>query len=195
MAILGNFDVVSQTFNPTFQHTGTWHEYFSGQLLNVTDVNANVTLAPGEYRLYTDEEITPPEAVTNGEEVMANALEWLLSPNPSGGESSIFVFLKNNADVQWQVTDLQGKLMNHQKLGQLGAGAHTIRLPIFEAGMYLVQLRGRQRNRGEEAGCCAIGDFLVWGSWFLVLGLGFNFSCHFYKMTGGRKPKKLEVTK
>jgi 1,4-alpha-glucan branching enzyme len=57
VAIIGNFDVSVQNGSPTFQNTGKWYEFFSGDSLNVSDVNMTLTLQPGEYRLYTSKKI------------------------------------------------------------------------------------------------------------------------------------------
>ncbi len=141
VAVLGNFHVVNQTFDPKFQHTGTWYEYFSGETLNVTNVNEPVTFTPGEYRLYTDQPVAPPEAVTADEEAVAKGLDWFISPNPTAGEAWISFNLEKNKNVQWKLFDLQGKLLENNDLGEMWAGMHRIKLPTFAKGMYLLQLK------------------------------------------------------
>ena len=54
VVILGNFGVEQILINPNFQHEGQWHDYFGGEQLLVNDVNAEILLAPGEYKLFTD---------------------------------------------------------------------------------------------------------------------------------------------
>jgi 1,4-alpha-glucan branching enzyme len=64
VTIVGNFDVVAQTLPPYFQHTGTWYDYLTGQPFNVfsTGSNQTINLAPGEYRIFTNQQLpTPPE--------------------------------------------------------------------------------------------------------------------------------------
>ena len=41
--VLGNFDVTSDSINPYFQNTGWWYEFFTGDSLNVSDVNEMIT--------------------------------------------------------------------------------------------------------------------------------------------------------
>ncbi len=53
VTVLGNFGVTEGTIIPNFQKTGTWYEFFSGQTLEVTNVNQTIQLQPGEYRLYS----------------------------------------------------------------------------------------------------------------------------------------------
>ncbi len=61
VVIIGNFDVVEDKINPNFQNTGTWYEFYSGQTVDVTNTQAEITLAPGEYRLYTTKQFDTPE--------------------------------------------------------------------------------------------------------------------------------------
>ncbi len=53
VVVIGNFMVEQQDVTPTFQHTGTWYEFFSDETIEVNDVNYTITLAPGEYRIYS----------------------------------------------------------------------------------------------------------------------------------------------
>jgi 1,4-alpha-glucan branching enzyme len=52
--VVGNFDVVDAPANITFPATGTWYDNLSGNTLNVTSTNMQLTLAPGEYHLYSN---------------------------------------------------------------------------------------------------------------------------------------------
>ena len=141
VAVLGNFNVNNATFNPKFQHTGTWYEYFSGATLDVTSVNAPVTLTPGEYRLYSDQPLTHPDAVTADDEVMAKIFDWLISPNPSAGNTDLSIYLDKKAPVKWEAFDLQGKSLASYDLGQILEGEQHIKLPTFAAGIYLIRLQ------------------------------------------------------
>ncbi|MDB5089990.1 MAG: 1,4-alpha-glucan branching enzyme [Mucilaginibacter sp.] len=51
--VVGNFDVVTNTAAITFPATGTWTDNFTGATINVTSLAYNMTLAPGEYHLYS----------------------------------------------------------------------------------------------------------------------------------------------
>ncbi|MFB3385821.1 alpha-amylase family glycosyl hydrolase [Flavobacterium sp. LAR06] len=50
--ILANFDVTAKNVATGFQYTGTWYNLMDNTSMNVTDVNATINLAPGEYRIY-----------------------------------------------------------------------------------------------------------------------------------------------
>jgi 1,4-alpha-glucan branching enzyme len=51
--VVGNFGVVSNTAAITFPATGNWTDNFTGATINVTSLAYNMTLAPGEYHLYS----------------------------------------------------------------------------------------------------------------------------------------------
>jgi len=50
--IVANFDVTTQSVATGFQYTGTWYNLMDNTTINVADVNAPISLAAGEYRIY-----------------------------------------------------------------------------------------------------------------------------------------------
>lgn len=61
LVIVANTGVAEFNIAPSFQHNGTWYEYFSGESINVTDhLGHSVYLAPGDYKVYTSVEIPKP---------------------------------------------------------------------------------------------------------------------------------------
>ncbi|MGC4023527.1 MAG: alpha-amylase family glycosyl hydrolase [Cyclobacteriaceae bacterium] len=62
-----NFDVVSQQITINFAHAGTWYDYYNqGAPVNVSSGSIQITLNPGDYKLYTDVKIkAPPVTVDN----------------------------------------------------------------------------------------------------------------------------------
>jgi hypothetical protein len=57
ISLIGNFGLALQAVSVKFQHTGIWYEFFSGDQLDVTDVNMSLLLSAGEYRLYSDKKL------------------------------------------------------------------------------------------------------------------------------------------
>jgi hypothetical protein len=49
---IANFDMVPVTKNVNFSKTGVWKDYFSGDAITISSATENITLQPGEYRLY-----------------------------------------------------------------------------------------------------------------------------------------------
>jgi len=51
--VIGNFDVVPSQASINFPSMGTWYDNLSGTSINITSLPYNVTLAPGEYHVYS----------------------------------------------------------------------------------------------------------------------------------------------
>jgi hypothetical protein len=47
--------------NRNFPNTGWWYDYFSGDSIYVTDTQAQVSLEPGEFHIYTTVKLPAPE--------------------------------------------------------------------------------------------------------------------------------------
>ncbi len=86
--ILGNFDVTSQNVSPGFYHTGMWYDYITGDSLMVTDVNANLTFNPGEYRLYLSERVSNPYGIRSEKK---EPFSVIIVPNPVSNFSNILI--------------------------------------------------------------------------------------------------------
>lgn len=77
--VVGNFGLTTETMQPGFTETGWWFETFSEDSLNVSDVNHSVTLAPGEYRVYT--RIKMESIINNEDRYMPKRIG--IYPNPA----------------------------------------------------------------------------------------------------------------
>ena len=125
VVILGNFDLVEGTVNPAFQNTGKWYEYFSGDSLEVTDVNNPITLAPGEYRLYTNRKLTQPRFVVSAEDVPFPSVPegsvhaW---PNPSSGPVSLEWYAGHDRSARFRIFDISGKIIVQREIHSAGNG-------------------------------------------------------------------------
>ena len=58
--IVANFDVIAKGATIEFQHPGAWFDYYSGQAISVSGASHNLTLKPGEYKLFTDYALKEP---------------------------------------------------------------------------------------------------------------------------------------
>jgi 1,4-alpha-glucan branching enzyme len=119
VTVLGNFGVTPLDINPSFQKTGTWHEYFSRQTLDVSNVNQTITLQPGEYRLYSS--VAFPDhgiALSSDDKVTGSNQKVNVFPNPS---NQGFTFTMDT-HKQWhlQIINLQGQVVFEQQ-NALGA--------------------------------------------------------------------------
>ncbi|MEM6268426.1 MAG: alpha-amylase family glycosyl hydrolase [Bacteroidota bacterium] len=129
--IIGNFDVVDQWTWTGFQNTGWWYEYFTGDSINVTDVNMNILLGPGEYRLFTDQRLPVPDLdvsflteVAAPELIQASFVEtW---PNPTTARVNFGIDLEESGEAHLRVADLQGRIVARVQKGWLNAGHHEL---------------------------------------------------------------------
>jgi len=111
--VMANFAVTATTGIPTFQHTGWWYEYFTGDSINVTNVTASLSFQPGEYRIYTDVKLVKPtitESTVSIEELQFESFELNLFPNPSSNH----IYLKFDA-----LTNENYELVIINELGQV----------------------------------------------------------------------------
>lgn len=136
-AILGNFNVTEMNITPSFSRTGKWYEYFSGDSIDVTDVNMQMTFQPGELRIYTTVKLPPPEPdlLTEIEEDLSetvpNNFELLQNyPNPFNPSTKIKFTLPGDLNtrhpVSLKIYDILGNeiatLVDEEKL----AGSYEV---------------------------------------------------------------------
>ncbi|MEM7370375.1 MAG: alpha-amylase family glycosyl hydrolase [Bacteroidota bacterium] len=53
LVVVGNFGLNDAVLPPAFTQTGTWYEYFSGDSIEVLNVNTALVLKAGEWHIYT----------------------------------------------------------------------------------------------------------------------------------------------
>lgn len=61
-SITANFATTGFNMTPSFQHTGTWYNYFTGESYEVTDVNQTIYYNPGDFYVFTDTQLNRPFA-------------------------------------------------------------------------------------------------------------------------------------
>jgi len=150
VTVLGNFSVNSAGVNPHFQSTGWWYELFSGDSINVTDVNQSISLEPGAYRLYSDVKLETPdldrpiafEPISNVESVLGtSSAEVSVYPNPFSSSFNI----RWEGDVQGAGTlkmfGLDGKLVHQENIYSSKNGESRIVLPAhLNRGVYIYKI-------------------------------------------------------
>lgn len=52
--VVGNYRTSGIDMIPGFTHVGTWYDYLTGEAIEVTDTDASMPFAPGEFHVYTD---------------------------------------------------------------------------------------------------------------------------------------------
>lgn len=139
--VLGNFDVVTQTADPAFHHGGVWYEYFHDDTLNVTNTNEGITLAPGEYRIYTDQKLLESPVALAEVQPRSFALQQNY-PNPFNPVTRISYVLTNDKRVELSVYDLHGRKIRTLVNAYQSAGEYEYRFDAqgLSSGVYLYRL-------------------------------------------------------
>ncbi|MDW8219939.1 MAG: alpha-amylase family glycosyl hydrolase [Bacteroidota bacterium] len=127
--VLGNFDVLPQAIIPAFQRTGIWHEFWTRSTLTVNDVNAPLTLRPGEFRLYSTVPFpAPPRGLITNVHAHHTASNDVASvyPNPASDAVEIRFVLQNPAHVRITLYDATGKYLATIAHASMNAGEQWI---------------------------------------------------------------------
>lgn len=83
VVVIGNFDVTTKSVNPQFTKTGTWYEYFTGEIRTVTNTTATIDLKAGEYRLYSTVKLTDPLGGTAADDSDGDGIDDVLDLCPN----------------------------------------------------------------------------------------------------------------
>ncbi len=150
VTILGNFNVTQQNVTPYFQKTGWWYEFFTGDSIQVSDTQAKLTLAPGEYRLYTTKRLKRPDFILGipQNEKTASAGDFILSPNPASSD----ILLKWNAETpatgNISLFDITGRKLQMLYKGAFrkGSNAFHFHLSGLTPGIYFVVIETGNRE-------------------------------------------------
>ncbi|WP_426486598.1 alpha-amylase family glycosyl hydrolase [Flavobacterium sp. 2] len=117
--ILANFDVSAQNVATGFQYTGTWYNLMDNSSINVSDVNATINLAPGEYRIYGNKTANlaiPDFGKTSAVNLYPNPVSNYFTINVAVSKVQVYSisgqlvksFTSNgNVDFQYNVSDLK----------------------------------------------------------------------------------------
>jgi hypothetical protein len=126
-----NFDVVTKDIALAFPHTGTWYDYYNnGQSIQVSLSTLNFTLAPGQYKMYTDVQIETP-VVTALEDEQSAGLK--LYPNPVG--KHLYIDQLNAGVSNIILRNMQGQMINIPRVS-----LNTWDVSGLRQGLYIVEI-------------------------------------------------------
>lgn len=111
-----NIDVNSQDKILYFQNNGWWYEYFTGDSLEITG-NTNITLNPGEYRIYTDVKLDQPVIQNTVDIEEFKMAEWEVNiyPNPSSHFIKVSHNSKSNKSLSYAIVNTKGEIVLSEK--------------------------------------------------------------------------------
>lgn len=112
-----NIDVNSQDKILYFQNNGWWYEYFTGDSLEITG-NTNITLNPGEYRIYTNVKLDQPVIQNTVDIEEFKMAEWEVNiyPNPSSHFIKVSHNSKSNKPLSYAIVNTKGEIVLSEKL-------------------------------------------------------------------------------
>jgi 1,4-alpha-glucan branching enzyme len=109
VVIVANFDLSTKSVLAEFPHTGTWYEYNTENEIAVLGSSFSISLARGEYKMYTDFKLPSSSIITSIDEELANEKAITIYPNPSQGEFTI-EGLQNTQQIE--VLNMAGQKVN-----------------------------------------------------------------------------------
>jgi hypothetical protein len=147
--IIGNFNVVSMNINPMFPNDGWWYDYFTGDSILVTDTQAEFSLEPGEFHIYTTAKLPTPEigilldVEEKGENNLPDSYNLYQNfPNPFNPMTTIRYSILSPDLVRIKVYDILGRevktLVNELKQ----AGNYEVQFDAsgLASGIYLYRI-------------------------------------------------------
>lgn len=154
--VIGNFDVIAVTGTVTFQNAGTWYNYLNGSTFTATGTAQNITLQPGEYRVFLNRNIspangglvTPPvtDTIDSGSQLLINVF-----PNPMNENAVLEIETPENGMVQASLWTIEGKKALDIYSGFLQKGSHLV--PVFSnfdskklpSGTYILKVENKNQ--------------------------------------------------
>ena len=150
--IVGNFGVETTTRTANFTQTGNWFDFFTGLPMDVSDVNMQLELGPGEFKIYTTKQFfTPADGIfvsNEDEDRIANDVPTVFAlnqnyPNPFNPSTTISYDLDRTSEVTLEIFDSLGRRVatlvngNTQQAGSYNLSYDASNLA---SGIYLIRL-------------------------------------------------------
>lgn len=113
--VVGNFAMGQISMVPGFQHTGMWYDYFTGDSIDVTDVNTSIDFDPGEFHIFTDKKLETPTFIKPGgsgistNDIVDETMNTNGYPNPFNRIYQINVETNQPEVLNIQVFDFMGR--------------------------------------------------------------------------------------
>ncbi|HYG03873.1 MAG TPA: alpha-amylase family glycosyl hydrolase [Chryseosolibacter sp.] len=120
--VIGNFDVTAKNVALTFPHAGNWFDYFSsGDTLKLNSQAITLTLAPGEFRLYTDVKLANPGEELNS--FVRPASPVLVSVTETDGD--VVLTWEDHSEIENSYSIYRGLNGTFENVGEASKDATT----------------------------------------------------------------------
>ena len=160
--MVGNFAVSSRSYSPSFLYTGTWYDFFTGDSLEVTDVNMTMDLLPGEFHIYTSEKVFTPESdlitVDVDDEVRPISVDLEIQsiyPNPASYDLTYSIQIPQAGLAAVEIYDVLGRKVLGVAHVASAPGSHSNQIDVstLPAGAYFL--------RATSAGQATVHSFII----------------------------------
>lgn len=164
VVIMGNFGVTENTLYPNFTKTGEWYEAFTGDTLNLESLDKELTLSPGEYRLYSTIKFDLSEFIefedqeddtTTAIQSFASEGEVKVFPNPARDVVTFEFESSGHSQILLNIYNRRGQKVASERKAALNPGKSRIQWSksagdATEPNMYFYELLvGGERYTGK----------------------------------------------
>jgi hypothetical protein len=149
--VIANVGINSETANINFESTGKWYDYFSGQEINLNEATPRMSLAAGEFNIFTNVKLPTPKAnlvpwqgnfTITANEISSSNSKFQIYPNPTADK----VTLKLNGEkTKISVEDIWGKNLFETETKEIEP---SLDLTGYSSGMYFIRTiqKGKART-------------------------------------------------
>ncbi len=147
---VANFNVKLDSIIPVFQHTGVWYELFTGDSINVLDVQQRIRLQAGEYKFYVDKQLIPPTTLTSTKAKNKNTIDVEMYPNPVI-EEIYMEWTSTEAPVFIEVYDLLGKKVFNKKINSSNGFEVITKAELnLTSGTYIINIQQSEKTYKQK---------------------------------------------
>ncbi len=143
--MLSNFNVNTASAYAGFPSTGWWYEYYTGDSIEVSNVNMQLELEPAEYRIYTSNKLNSPNITSTAsfEELAASIEELKLFPNPTQDILNVECTKIGQNEVNVKIIDEKGRVVMERNITPEGNEntAFSFSIGELESGNYCMLIQ------------------------------------------------------
>ncbi|GAK92850.1 hypothetical protein JCM19298_3338 [Nonlabens ulvanivorans] len=132
--VVANYGITAQNVNPNFSQTGTWYEYFSNTTVNITNTTAMINLQPGEYRVYSTQQLQDP---LSNEDFSNLTTDVKLYPNPA----------QNSFRLSQEIEHISIYNMNGQQVLEFKENLSSYSIESLTTGIYIIDVATSEGNQ------------------------------------------------
>jgi hypothetical protein len=143
--ILSNFNVNTASAYAGFTSTGWWYEYYTGDSMEVSNVNMQLELQPAEFRIYTTTKLELPDitSTVSLDELTTSVEELFLYPNPTQDVLNVKFSSNIQSTVNIKIIDEKGSVVmeKNPNTSDFQGAAISLNLSELSSGSYCILVK------------------------------------------------------